>query len=55
MESTAGTGTGIGCISSSVHTYQKLSREFSNDIEEVTVFGSFTRSGRFTHVSSASK
>jgi hypothetical protein len=36
MEIMAVIGTGIGGISSSVHTYQKLSREFSNDIEQVS-------------------
>jgi hypothetical protein len=36
MDITAGIGTGIGGISSSVYTYQKLSREFSNNIEHVT-------------------
>jgi hypothetical protein len=32
----AGIGTGIGGISSSVYTCQKLSTEFTNDIEQVT-------------------
>jgi hypothetical protein len=36
MGITAGIGTGIGGISLSVYTYQKLSREFTNDIEWVT-------------------
>jgi methyl-accepting chemotaxis protein len=29
-------GTGIGGISSSVDTYQKLSRQLNNDIEQIT-------------------
>jgi methyl-accepting chemotaxis protein len=29
-------GTGIGGISSSVDTYQNLSTEFNNDIEQIT-------------------
>jgi hypothetical protein len=33
---TAGIGTGIGGISSSIYTYQKLSAKFNNDIEQVT-------------------
>jgi hypothetical protein len=32
----AGTGTGIGDISLSVYTYQKLSTEFNYDIEQVS-------------------
>jgi hypothetical protein len=36
MGITAGTGTSIGGISS-VYTYQKVSREFTNDIEQVTL------------------
>jgi uncharacterized phage infection (PIP) family protein YhgE len=36
MGITTGIGTGIGGIASSVHTYQKLSKEFSDDIDQVT-------------------
>jgi hypothetical protein len=36
MGLTAGIGTGIGGISSSIYTYQKLSAEFNNNIEQVT-------------------
>jgi hypothetical protein len=36
MGITAKTGNGIGGNFLSVHTYLKLSREFSNDIEQVT-------------------
>jgi uncharacterized phage infection (PIP) family protein YhgE len=36
MGITTGIGAGIGVIASSVHTYQKLSKEFSDDIEQVT-------------------
>jgi septal ring factor EnvC (AmiA/AmiB activator) len=31
-----GIGTGIGGISSTIYTYQKLSAEFNNDIKQVT-------------------
>jgi hypothetical protein len=36
MGITDGISTGIGGISSSIYTYQKLSTEFNNDIEQVT-------------------
>jgi hypothetical protein len=36
MGITAGIGTGIGGISSAIYTYQKLSTDFNNDIEQVT-------------------
>jgi uncharacterized membrane protein len=36
MGITAGIDAGIGGITSSVHTYQKLSKEFSDDIKQVT-------------------
>jgi hypothetical protein len=36
MGITAGIAAGTGDIASSVHTYQKLSKEFSVDIEKVT-------------------
>jgi hypothetical protein len=36
MRITAGIGTGIGGISSSIYTYQKLPAKFNNDIEQVT-------------------
>jgi copper oxidase (laccase) domain-containing protein len=36
MEITAGVGTGIGGISSSIYTYQNLSAEFNDDIKQVT-------------------
>jgi hypothetical protein len=37
LEITAGIGTGIGGITLSVHSYQKLSKEFSDVIEQVTL------------------
>jgi alanine dehydrogenase len=36
MGITAGMGTGVGDISLSVYTYQKLSTEFNYDIEQVS-------------------
>jgi hypothetical protein len=36
MGITAGIGAGNGGISLSIHTYQKLSEEFFDDIEQVT-------------------
>jgi hypothetical protein len=36
MGITAGKGTGIAGVSSSIYTYHKLSTEFNNDIEQVT-------------------
>jgi hypothetical protein len=33
---TTGIGAGIGVVTSSVHTYQKLSKELSDDIEQIT-------------------
>jgi hypothetical protein len=36
MGITAGIGAGIGGIASSIHTHQKLSKEVSDDIEQVT-------------------
>jgi hypothetical protein len=38
MGLTTGIGAGIGGIASSVHTYQKFSKEFSDDIKQVTQF-----------------
>jgi hypothetical protein len=35
MRITARIGAGIGGITSSVHTYQKLSKELSDDIKQV--------------------
>jgi hypothetical protein len=36
MRLTAGIGTGIGGISSLIYTYQRLSTEFINDLEQVS-------------------
>jgi hypothetical protein len=36
MRITTGIGAGIGVVTSSVHTYQKLSKELSDDIEQIT-------------------
>jgi hypothetical protein len=54
MGITTGIGAGIGGIALSVHTYQKLSKKLSDDIEQVTQSLQALLS-RFTCISSAPK